>query len=208
MSQRWDLKANSNTFLRGSRALSTGKTLKFRTGGLPNMTTKSTGFTFSDSEWGMLFSNSKIAGGTTVRSGLHRCLGCSLCPVYRARSASQCSVQLLSGHVIKVSQIWPCLCNVVKNSNNLLGSHSVLTTPQTLTVERLAVLNRDQSPAPKPGSFSRPHSTQCPQTCSPTVQRELHCYTGNKPNNLLNCGVYHSLLRLPKHKMKSSTVFF
>ena len=152
MSQRWDLKANSNTFLRGSRALSTGKTLKFRTGGLPNMTTKSTGFTFSDSEWGMLFSNSKIAGGNTVRSGLHRCLGCSLCPVYRARSASQCSVQLLSGHVIKVSQIWPCLCNIVKNSNNLLGSHSVLTTPQTLTVERLAVLNRDQSPAPKPGS--------------------------------------------------------
>ena len=91
-------KLHSNTSLRGSRTLSTRETLKSRTGGLLNMTTKSSGFMLSDSEWGVLFFNSNIAGGNTVRSGLHRCLGCSLRLVYRARNVSQCFVQLLSGH--------------------------------------------------------------------------------------------------------------
>ena len=111
---------------------------------------------------------------------------------------------------VKVSQIWLCLCNVIKDNNNLLGSHSVLIIPKALTVLRLVTGStepRPDSPAPKPGSFSRPCSTQCPQTCSPTIQRELHCYTRNKPNSLLNCGVYHSLPWLSKHKTKSFAVF-
>lgn len=158
-------KLHSNTCLRGSRILSTRETLKSRTGGLLNMTTKFSGFTLSDSEWGVLFFNSNIAGENTVRSGLHRCLGCSLCLVYRARSVSQCFVQLLLGHFRSLT--WQKL--KYRRSGYVCVTSSRITIicwAPTLCLSSLrlsrfcgwwrAVLNRDQtlqlqSQAPSPG---------------------------------------------------------
>lgn len=158
-------KLHSNTCLRGSRILSTRETLKSRTGGLLNMTMKFSGFTLSDSEWGVLFFNSNIAGENTVRSGLHRCLGCSLCLGYRARSVSQCFVQLLLGHFRSLT--WQKL--KYRRSGYVCVTSSRITIicwAPTLCLSSLrlsrfcgwwrAVLNRDQtlqlqSQAPSPG---------------------------------------------------------
>lgn len=71
-------KLPSDTALRGSRTPSTRDPYA-QDWGLLNMTMRSSGFTLSDAEWGVLFFNSNIAGGNTVRSGLHRCLEFMAC---------------------------------------------------------------------------------------------------------------------------------
>lgn len=109
----------------------------------------------------------------------HRCLGCSLCLVYR-QGASQCFVLTSFGFILKSTN--PCQVQYLPISLCLAIIKDVCCWAPTLCLSSLAlpqfcvwwwaVLSRDQRLSSSKAKTLLQAIAQCPQTCSPTIQRE------------------------------------